>query len=411
MTTLDLVDHFGGKPANFLDVGGGAKAQRIANALDMVFSDENVDSVVFNIFGGITRGDEVAKGINQALEQFDEIPKPVVVRLAGTNAKEGNGDSERGPGHGRTDAGGRRPALCRVRTGGITMSVLVDEDTRVVVQGITGGEGKFHAEQMIEYGTNVVAGAVPGKGGQEVAGVPVYDTVTKAAREEDANASVVFVPPAFAGDALFEALDAPLDLVVAITEGIPTQDMARVKRKQDETDVHLVGPNCPGVITPDVAKLGILPGNIFSSGDVGPASRSGTLTYQVVDSPHPARHRPDHRHRHRRRPHHRDVLRRRPRTVRGRPGHQGSRHVRRNRRRGRRAGRPLHRRIHGHPGRRLHRRPHPPRRRASAWATPAPSSPRSGTGTAESKINALENNGVPVGDTPEEVADNVEDPL
>src|SRR6056297_793696 len=124
------------------------------------------------------------------------------------------------------------------------MSILVDDDTRVVVQGITGGEGKFHTEQMMEYGTNVVAGAVPGKGGQEVAGVPVYDTVDKAAREEDANTAVVFVPPAFAGDACFEALDAPVDLVVAITEGIPTQDMARVKRKQDETDTHLVGPNC-----------------------------------------------------------------------------------------------------------------------------------------------------------------------
>ncbi|GAB3322518.1 succinate--CoA ligase subunit alpha [Haloplanus salinarum] len=164
------------------------------------------------------------------------------------------------------------------------MSVLVDEDTRVVVQGITGGEGKFHAEQMIEYGTNVVAGAVPGKGGQEVAGVPVYDTVHEAVRREDADASVVFVPPAFAADALFEALDTSLDLVVAITEGIPTQDMARVNRRLSETDTYLVGPNCPGVITPGEAKLGILPGNIFSSGNVGLVSRSGTLTYQVVDN-------------------------------------------------------------------------------------------------------------------------------
>ena len=164
------------------------------------------------------------------------------------------------------------------------MSVLVDEDSRVVVQGITGGEGKFHTEQMIEYGTNVVAGAVPGKGGQEVAGVPVYDTVDRAAREEDADTSVVFVPPAFAGDALFEALDAPLDLVVAITEGIPTQDMARVKRAEGETDTYLVGPNCPGLITPGEAKLGILPGNIFEPGNVGLVSRSGTLTYQVVDN-------------------------------------------------------------------------------------------------------------------------------
>jgi len=164
------------------------------------------------------------------------------------------------------------------------MSVLVDEDTRVVVQGITGGEGKFHTEQMIEYGTNVVAGAVPGKGGQEVAGVPVYDTVEQAAVEEDADASVVFVPPAFAADAIFEALDAPLDVVVAITEGVPVQDMARVKRAEQETDTYLVGPNCPGVITPGETKLGILPGNIFSEGSVGLVSRSGTLTYQVVDN-------------------------------------------------------------------------------------------------------------------------------
>jgi len=164
------------------------------------------------------------------------------------------------------------------------MSVLVDDDTRVIVQGITGGEGNFHAEQMIEYGTNVVAGAVPGKGGQEVHGVPVYDTVEGAAREEDADASVIFVPPAFAGDAVFEALDAPIDLAVAITEGIPTQDMARVNKRLQEVDTRLIGPNCPGIITPGEAKLGILPGNIFSSGNVGLVSRSGTLTYQVVDN-------------------------------------------------------------------------------------------------------------------------------
>jgi len=164
------------------------------------------------------------------------------------------------------------------------MSILVDDDTRVVVQGITGGEGKFHAEQMIDYGTNVVAGAVPGKGGQEVAGVPVYDTVDAAVEEEDADASVVFVPPAFAADAVFEGLDTDLDLVVAITEGIPTQDMAKVNKRLSEVDTRLLGPNCPGIITPGESKLGILPGNIFESGNVGLVSRSGTLTYQVVDS-------------------------------------------------------------------------------------------------------------------------------
>ncbi len=164
------------------------------------------------------------------------------------------------------------------------MSILVDEDTRVIVQGITGGEGKFHAEQMMEYGTNIVGGAVPNRGGQTVNGVPVYDTVDEAVEEEDADASVVFVPPAFAADAIFEALDTNLDLVVAITEGIPQQDMAKVNKRLSEVDTRLQGPNCPGIITPGEAKLGILPGNIFESGNVGLVSRSGTLTYQVVDS-------------------------------------------------------------------------------------------------------------------------------
>lgn len=164
------------------------------------------------------------------------------------------------------------------------MSVLVGSDTRVIVQGITGGEGEFHTEEMIGYGTNVVAGAVPGRGGEVVQGVPVYDTVAGAVAAHDADASVVFVPPAFACDAVFEALDAPLDLVVTITEGIPVQDMARVYKRLTEVETRLIGPNCPGIITPGEAKLGILPGEVFSAGPVGFVSRSGTLTYQVVDN-------------------------------------------------------------------------------------------------------------------------------
>lgn len=162
------------------------------------------------------------------------------------------------------------------------MSVMIDGDTRVVVQGITGGEGKFHTSKMLEYGTNVVAGAVPGKGGQDTHGVPVYDTVDGAVEAENANVSVVFVPPAFSGDALFEALDTELDLVVAITEGIPTQDMTKVNKRLSEVDTQLLGPNCPGLITPGESMLGILPGNIFNPGAVGLVSRSGTLTYQMV---------------------------------------------------------------------------------------------------------------------------------
>ncbi|MFB6282744.1 MAG: succinate--CoA ligase subunit alpha [Halobacteria archaeon] len=164
------------------------------------------------------------------------------------------------------------------------MSVLVDDDTRLVVQGITGSEGKFHAEQMIEYGTNVVAGVTPGKGGDEVLDVPVFNTVEEAVEETDANASAIFVPPAFSGDAVMESINSDLDLAVAITEGIPSHDMIEVTRRLNEVDTHLVGPNCPGVISPGEAKIGIMPGNIFSKGNVGLVSRSGTLTYQLVDS-------------------------------------------------------------------------------------------------------------------------------
>jgi succinyl-CoA synthetase alpha subunit len=164
------------------------------------------------------------------------------------------------------------------------MSVLVDPDTRVLVQGITGSQGAFHAEAMLEYGTNVVAGAVPGRAGETVAGVPVYDSVERAVEAHEIDASVVFVPPALAADALFEALAADLDLVVAITEGIPVQDAAQVARRLQEVETRLVGPNSPGVITPGASKLGILPGSIFEPGSVGVVSRSGTLTYQVVEN-------------------------------------------------------------------------------------------------------------------------------
>ena len=287
------------------------------------------------------------------------------------------------------------------------MSIFVDDDTSVVVQGITGGEGKFHAGQMIEYGTNVVAGAVPGKGGQEVAGVPVYDTVDEAVDAEDADASVVFVPPAFAGDAVFEALDTDLDLTVAITEGIPTQDMAKVNKRLSETDTRLLGPNCPGIITPGEAKLGILPGNIFSEGSVGLVSRSGTLTYQVVDN-----------------------LTERGLgqstaigiggdpiigtsfidaleafeadgdtdavvmcgEIGGEDEEQAARFI------GEHMDTPVAGFIAG-------RTAPPGKRMGHAGAIVS----GSGTGTAQSKIDALNDAGVPVGDTPEEVADHVED--
>ncbi len=287
------------------------------------------------------------------------------------------------------------------------MSIFVDDDTRVVVQGITGGEGKFHAEQMIEYGTNVVAGAVPGKGGQDAAGVPVYDTVDEAVEAEDADASVIFVPPAFAADAIFEALDTDLDLAVAITEGIPTQDMAKVNKRLSEVDTRLLGPNCPGIITPSEAKLGILPGNIFADGNVGLVSRSGTLTYQVVDNLTE-----------------RGIGQTTAIGIGGDPiigtsfidaleafeadaetdavvmcgeiggedEEQAAKYI------GEHMDTPVAGFIAG-------RTAPPGKRMGHAGAIVS----GSGTGTAESKIDALNNAGVPVGDTPEEVADHIED--
>jgi succinyl-CoA synthetase alpha subunit len=162
------------------------------------------------------------------------------------------------------------------------MSILVDQNTRLLVQGITGREGTFHAQQAIAYGTKVVAGVTPGKGGRAVDSVPVFNTVHEAVEKTGANASVIFVPPAFAADAILEAADAGLPLVVCITEGIPTLDMARVMRSLSGTTTRLIGPNCPGIISPGKCKIGIMPGHIHRQGHVGVVSRSGTLTYEAV---------------------------------------------------------------------------------------------------------------------------------
>ena len=163
------------------------------------------------------------------------------------------------------------------------MSVLVDKNSKIIVQGFTGSEGSFHSEQMIDYGTNIVGGVTPGKGGKTHLGKPVFNTVSQAVKSTGANTSIIFVPAAFAPDAIFEACDAGIKVIVAITEGIPINDMSKVFAYLKNKDCRLIGPNCPGIITPGEAKVGIMPGFVFNHGRVGLVSKSGTLTYEAAD--------------------------------------------------------------------------------------------------------------------------------
>jgi succinyl-CoA synthetase alpha subunit len=163
------------------------------------------------------------------------------------------------------------------------MAILVNKNTRVLVQGITGRDGSFHTKLMLEYGTNIVAGVTPGKGGSDYLGIPIFDTVKEAVKKTSPNTSIIFVPPQFAVDAIYEAADNGISLIVVITEGIPIHDMVKVKNYLDRKGVRLIGPNCPGIITPNECKVGIMPSHIFRRGKIGVVSRSGTLTYEIVN--------------------------------------------------------------------------------------------------------------------------------
>ena len=297
MSTLDVVNQVGGSAANFLDIGGGANADVMAAALEVINYDENVRSIFINIFGGITRGEEVAKGIVEALGRV-ELRAPIVIRLDGTNAEEGRqiildaGIPARKLISKPTMLEAAREAVAhrqRKRRGRLTMAIFVDADTKVIVQGLTGGQGKFHGLRNRDYGTQVVAGVTPGKGGQDVEGIPVFDSVAEAVAATGATASFVAVPPKAAPAAILEAAAAGIGFVVCITEGIPAQDEAKVYNTlvRDHPGTRLLGPNCPGIISPGKCNIGITPRDIakLPSADgpnVGIVSRSGTLTYQAL---------------------------------------------------------------------------------------------------------------------------------
>ena len=390
MSTLDVVAQAGGKPANFLDAGGGSKAEAITQAVEVILSDPKVTAVLFNIFGGITRCDEVARGL---IEAFDQIKPtvPFVVRLDGTNDKEGRrllaeadlpnvhaeatmlgaakrvvelaGVDRRRRARGRDGAarrGDRDGAGRRRRSsgGGCLMAILVDENTKLCVSGITGREGTFHAMNNRRYGTQVVSGVTPGKGGQDVEGVPVFNTFHDAVAETGANTAMIFVPPRFAADSILEAEDAGIDLIIAITEGIPAHDELRVYNHLLTGTSRLVGPNCPGILSPGKANVGIIPAVLLQGGQ-----RRRRLALRHADLPDRQRAGPErlrqleHR-RHRRRPRPGLELHRHHRAVRGRRRDRADRDGGRDRRLGRGGGRRLHRRQRVEARGRLHRRLH-----------------------------------------------------
>ena len=246
MATVDVVTFVGGRPADFCDLGGGGDAQGVVDALEVITRDPQVRSIFFNIFGGITRCDEVARGILQALEHDED--RAADRRAARRDERRGRAEPAERGGRGERAPGGddARRRAARGGAGGGLMAILVDTETRLVVQGLTGSEGRFHGLRNRSHGTQVVAGVTPGKGGQDVEGIPVFDTVAGAVRETGANTAMVFVPAPFAADAMYEAIDAGIGTIVCITEGVPAHEMLRIHAYLRGRDVVLDRAELPG---------------------------------------------------------------------------------------------------------------------------------------------------------------------
>ena len=309
MATMDLLNHSGLPAANFLDLGGGADEARMRTAFGLLFANPAVRLIFINLYGGILSCEKVARAMRDALGGR-EPEKPMVARLAGNGAAQGLAilkDMGLASVHPASGMGQAMDMLCELRPADAPKSPFeppleplasfrppasvcagrrpvfdLGRDSGILVQGLTGREGRLHAERMLGYGARVMAGVTPFKGGQEVLGLPVYDTVAQAVAEHDISVSVVFVPPALAADAVCEAAEAGVPWVACITEGIPQQDMLRALPRLRATKVRLVGPNTPGIMIPGRTKMGIAPAEPFTPGPLAVFSRSGTLTYEVA---------------------------------------------------------------------------------------------------------------------------------